>query len=59
MFRGSSGAVVSEVAMTEALGYFFFIIAAVCGMFLGLGLLGSFIMYLPTLIREHARRNQR
>jgi hypothetical protein len=43
--------------MTEALGYFFFIIAAVCGLFLALGLLGSFIMYLPTLIREHARRN--
>jgi hypothetical protein len=45
--------------MTDAIGYFFLILACVSGLCLGIGLLGSFILHLPTLIREHARRNQR
>lgn len=43
----------------DVVAYFFLIVGGVCGLFLAMGIVVRLITHLPTLIREHARRNQR
>lgn len=42
--------------MKEAIIQLLMAIAAISGIFFAVGIIGDFIIYLPTLIREHRRR---